>query len=357
MNQKTIVCSECGKEFIASNKRGPNPTVCSEQCRHKRDEKLKIQNHSVIAICKCCGKEFTKIRSTKIAYCSKECAHKDKRTFKGTQRECPNCRKTFEPSHKSQIYCSSECVVSDKRKYPRTNHCKECGKEYIQIYGNKGFCSAYCAGQYNGRKKKNREKTCAYCGRTYKGEGKYCSKECKELQEIKNKTVICKNCGKKFIGRPNSEYCSEECHKEAHKNKWREYAELNFISEKIICKECGKEFWTKYGNKHRVFCSNECLKRNTQRAVKSARRARIKGNGYELFDPREVLRRDKYTCQICGIKTPAKLRGTIDDSAPELDHVIPLALGGRHTRENTQCLCRKCNEMKGATPMEGLHIA
>ena len=34
---------------------------------------------------------------------------------------------------------------------------------------------------------------------------------------------------------------------------------------------------------------------------------------------------------------------------PNLDHIIPLKKGGSHTRLNSQCLCHKCNIIKGST--------
>ncbi|WP_425516052.1 HNH endonuclease [Rhizobium leucaenae] len=70
----------------------------------------------------------------------------------------------------------------------------------------------------------------------------------------------------------------------------------------------------------------------------------------ENVDPIKVFDRDKWKCQICGVKTPRKLRGTLDDKAPELDHIMPLALGGAHSYFNTQCACRKCNAHKSDTP-------
>ncbi|WP_369598523.1 HNH endonuclease [Sinorhizobium meliloti] len=69
----------------------------------------------------------------------------------------------------------------------------------------------------------------------------------------------------------------------------------------------------------------------------------------ERVDPIKVFDRDKWKCQICGVKTPRKLRGTMDDRAPELDHVMPLSLGGAHSYMNTQCACRKCNREKSDT--------
>ena len=349
MSQKTIVCSVCGKEFIASNKRGPNPTVCSEQCRTKRDQNLKERRYKNKLICAYCGKEIKNIKNGNVLYCSADCYHKARRTLKGTEIRCLTCGKKFEPQTKEQKYCSVECCSSHRRIYPCINYCKECGKQYIQISGNKGFCSAKCAAHYNSRELREKNKICFYCGKTFNGKGKYCSEECEFKQQIKNKTKVCEYCGKTFIRSGSENYCSDECRKASVRIKFFEYAKTKHIPKKIKCKKCGKYFTTEYGDKRKEFCSDKCLKQYNSKKAKAARRARIRGNGYELFDPHEVLRRDNYTCQICGVKTPIELRGTYDDCAPELDHVIPIALGGEHTRENTQCLCRKCNQTKGAT--------
>jgi 5-methylcytosine-specific restriction endonuclease McrA len=67
---------------------------------------------------------------------------------------------------------------------------------------------------------------------------------------------------------------------------------------------------------------------------------------YEAVDPIKVFKRDRWRCQLCGRKT-LKQHGNTPDS-PELDHIVPLALGGEHTYVNTQCLCRDCNGKKGA---------
>lgn len=42
-------------------------------------------------------------------------------------------------------------------------------------------------------------------------------------------------------------------------------------------------------------------------------------------------------------------RKYVPDGIPfEVDHIIPLARGGMHTKENVQALCRPCNRQKGA---------
>jgi len=88
------------------------------------------------------------------------------------------------------------------------------------------------------------------------------------------------------------------------------------------------------------------------RAYRKLREARDRSSLWfsygELVSPHEVFKRDKWRCRACGCKTPKELRGTIEPNAPELDHVIPLSLGGPHTRKNLQCLCRSCNSKKSA---------
>jgi 5-methylcytosine-specific restriction endonuclease McrA len=57
---------------------------------------------------------------------------------------------------------------------------------------------------------------------------------------------------------------------------------------------------------------------------------------------REVLRRDRHSCQYCG-----------HTKNLTLDHVIPRAKGGAHTWDNIVIACETCNHRKGnRTPME-----
>lgn len=78
------------------------------------------------------------------------------------------------------------------------------------------------------------------------------------------------------------------------------------------------------------------------------RRARRYGVAYEPINPIGVFNRDSWLCQMCGVKTLKRLRGSCADRAPELDHRIPMALGGSHTWDNVQCSCRACNIQKGS---------
>lgn len=57
---------------------------------------------------------------------------------------------------------------------------------------------------------------------------------------------------------------------------------------------------------------------------------------------REILRRDKHTCQYCGATKQLTL-----------DHVIPISKGGRHSWDNIVTACEWCNNHKGdRTPQQ-----
>lgn len=64
-----------------------------------------------------------------------------------------------------------------------------------------------------------------------------------------------------------------------------------------------------------------------------------------VFNRRNLLRRDDYTCQYCG-KRVAPERWTID-------HVVPLSRGGRTDWNNCVLACHRCNGRKAdLTPHE-----
>jgi CRISPR/Cas system Type II protein with McrA/HNH and RuvC-like nuclease domain len=61
----------------------------------------------------------------------------------------------------------------------------------------------------------------------------------------------------------------------------------------------------------------------------------------------EVLKRDNYTCRICG-KSPAKYPELdLDVVELEVDHITPFSKGGEDSLNNFQTLCRRCNRGKG----------
>jgi hypothetical protein len=56
-----------------------------------------------------------------------------------------------------------------------------------------------------------------------------------------------------------------------------------------------------------------------------------------------VLKRDRFTCAYCGKSPPAVV--------VEVDHVVPVALGGTNAIGNLVTSCQDCNSGKGARPL------
>jgi len=50
----------------------------------------------------------------------------------------------------------------------------------------------------------------------------------------------------------------------------------------------------------------------------------------------DILARDSYTCQMCGI-------GAKNGAVLEIDHIHPVSKGGTNNPANLQVLCRECN--------------
>ena len=55
----------------------------------------------------------------------------------------------------------------------------------------------------------------------------------------------------------------------------------------------------------------------------------------------QIAIRDNYTCQICGKYMP-------DEVGLQIDHIVPVAKGGKSIPENLQVLCSKCNGKKSS---------
>ena len=132
----------------------------------------------------------------------------------------------------------------------------------------------------------------------------------------------------------------------------------------VSCRHCEVAFYTR--NPRRCFCSSGCSAASKMSPKPSTHGARRRGGQrndrcralafgvvYEPVNREQLFCRDGWRCQVCGAKTPKRLRGKAVDNAPELDHRVPLALGGGHTWGNVQLACRKCNGAKGHNRVVG----
>ncbi len=219
--------------------------------------------------------------------------------------------------------------------------------------------------------------TCGNCCGSYtttrrKGEGeRFCSRACaytfrsaqaelrKDQASAANPplgVVYCVDCGLATKGR--SSRCAKCLSLDDCRRSMARYRAQNQITR--TCRYCGCQwcaivrigrrqhcFEPTCEQKHRAAHNRKCRIRN--RGMKNhQQRAKHFGVERRYFNPLSVLERDGWRCRLCGISTPRSLRGTNDSRAPELDHIVPLSQGGPHTKQNTQCACRRCNGAKGA---------
>lgn len=137
-------------------------------------------------------------------------------------------------------------------------------------------------------------------------------------------------------------------------NKWKEYERKEFVF--VFIRER-----TRYQQRNYVRSAYkvEIIDR-TVTASETAILGRIKFlektghlvtyNQYTKEDQRKALtkelreyikKRDNYTCQICGKYMP-------DEVGLHVDHIIPIAKGGKSIPQNLRVLCSKCNGRKGS---------
>lgn len=116
-----------------------------------------------------------------------------------------------------------------------------------------------------------------------------------------------------------------------------------------VCDHCGNPFQAN-GRRSR-YCTPECGAAHKNKANwkhLNARRTRLRDAFVEVFDRREIFERDGWVCQIC-LAPVDRIVPWPDPASPSLDHIVPIALGGKHERANAQTSHLACNVRKGVS--------
>lgn len=247
------------------------------------------------------------------------CKNKYERFISETHKECLGCKKVFERSyykHDSRGKILARCPECHKvyqtercRKYSNTDKRKEYNK------------------QYTGIRKKRLENQGILAGK------------------VKNHITVCKceQCEKLFTrkGTVVKRFCSTEC--------GREFRRLESIGKKkdrmdreYKCKSCGRLFINKAPGKCKR-CA-EASRKMIKKAQEKKRRAALRTVAIQPVIDIKVFARDKWICCQCGCKVQKV--NIYSDNAAELDHIVPVSLGGPHSYSNVQTLCRRCNQQK-----------
>ena len=276
--------------------------------------------------------------------------------MQGSQCACCGApTKRFVSSGRWQKYCSRACYDKAHQVKRRIQmRCAHCDVEFMGLVSTKAgrsenrFCTLSCASRYRiahgykphlalPRKPKREPLTGPLYGNV--------------------RMRSCTHCRQMYPGTEGRMYCSKACSIGAATYRRAK------ASPAVRCLHCGLMYsclWGRFGVTGGTHtCSNECQVANARLTVHSAKRSRrvkIRGGRVDHVSTRSIFERDGWRCQACGCDTPASLRGTQDDNAPELDHIVPVCVGGSHTADNLQCLCRVCNILKGSMSMpEFLH--
>ena len=152
---------------------------------------------------------------------------------------------------------------------------------------------------------------------------------------------VCKSTSIKTGWVDKKKYCSIECKKKGITG----FGRKKFVkkTKDSVCPKCGIQHKAKSFNTICSKCNKEIYKAY-QKAARKRRDYKLKIATVHPVIDRKVFERDKWKCIHCGIKVQKV--NIYADNAAELDHIVPLSLGGPHSYSNVQTLCRKCNANK-----------
>jgi transposase-like protein len=162
---------------------------------------------------------------------------------------------------------------------------------------------------------------------------------------IRSKREICAVAG--CDSEPRSSY-AEYC--EMHYGRLRRAGTLEARTV-WSCVECGKDFTAPQGRATGQpplkYCSVRCGNKGSSRDYFHRKRANGGERGITLL---YIAERDAWRCHLCGRVVSPKYRAP-HRLSPVLDHIVPVSLGGTHTRDNVRLAHWGCNSKKCARAM------
>ena len=249
--------------------------------------------------CAHCGEQFTTEYDTKL-YCTKLCSGRASRARRQARQE-PKAPKLSTPNGKNCHGCKEQ-LTGQQSKW-----CSGKCRDYWRLHHEPGYRE-----KVNERRLRNSK-------RSYEG----------EFGPVRN----CPHCGRETLKR-NSYYCSRpDCQP-----------------------PCIEEGCDALGTKARGMCSyhygNWWRETNpeawqAQRARGRFKRRALEESAYvEDVYRREIMERDNWTCHLCTKKIPKDVEYP-HPKYGSLDHLVPVSLGGEHSKRNIAAAHLRCNIIKG----------
>jgi 5-methylcytosine-specific restriction endonuclease McrA len=149
------------------------------------------------------------------------------------------------------------------------------------------------------------------------------------------KSVTCKECAKqraRLWTKNNPEKALENSRKQYHKDidKSRKNRAARVRKWYAANPEKGRASASRWKKNNR----------DTATAYENSRRAKKAGAGMYVVSPKDLRRLMSSSCVNCGAREKISI-----------DHIIPIARGGRHSVGNLQTLCTPCNSSKNDKTM------
>jgi 5-methylcytosine-specific restriction endonuclease McrA len=103
----------------------------------------------------------------------------------------------------------------------------------------------------------------------------------------------------------------------------------------FLCSNCSNRFWICLTKTE----SGEIVFEFAKPVVEQNEEQKLKRKSIKPSLRFQILKRDNYRCQMCGVTAK-------DGTTLEIDHITPVSKGGSNDASNLQALCRDCNAGK-----------
>lgn len=244
----------------------------------------------------------------------------------------------MEPGCERKEHSRNLCAPHYRAWYRKQPGHPTCSDENCdQPVAYRGLCNMHYTRWYRASKPRKypaHHKVCEYCAHPYttkRNDSRYCTLECAQRDYwgwSKNKDLV-----------PYVKPSVDRSRTLIHVRTTRRLTAGQ-------CNQCGAWFVSLHMD---VTCSSECKRkaRQDQRYRARSRRRAIKKEAYvEHVYRKRVFERDGYRCHMCKRKLNPK-HAVPHLKAPTIDHIVPLAAGGKHETSNCATACFQCNSTKG----------
>lgn len=240
----------------------------------------------------------------------------------GHRPECKLCGADYQRAYRQAFI--EKNGMTPRQSYSYRHICEACGKSWQNRELKTRFCSGACA-----NKVRRWTHVCTWCRKAWesgRADAKFCGDTCRlaAARAARSRVVLHLN--------PTPRYMRPPVQKPLKPLRKRWYGGQ--------CAHCGT--WFIHDQPQTLSCSPACSKR-----LMKARRRALKVDAFvERVYRKRIFERDRWKCRLCG-KPVLRSAVVPHPRAPVIDHITPLAAGGKHEPANVQCAHFLCNSLKG----------